>query len=69
MASDAQKYRAQFFQISGFAFFTPLGRLVLGLLEKRALDFSLGFFLALAICFLFAAIGIILISEGLEHLE
>jgi len=56
MISEFQKYRAQLFQISGFAFATPFGRLIL-----KLLDLVISIFLL--IC------GILLLIKGFEGLD
>jgi hypothetical protein len=68
MANELQKkYEAQFLQISGFSFMTPLAKVIL-----NAIDFKVGFNLQLLInlilSLIFSFIGMILILEGYTEL-
>ncbi len=69
MASDLQKYRAQIFQISGFGFMSPLGKIIL---DSKDIKFE-NLNLWLLVYFLFSLIltyfGMILILKVEEKLE
>ena len=69
MSSDVQKYKAQFFQISGFALMSPLGKMVLNIFELKEITFSTIFFILFGIALVMFAGGIMLTARGLEHLE
>lgn len=49
MATESQKYRAQFLQISGLCLMTPLGKLVLEFLDIGWNDLTIKFFFYLII--------------------
>ncbi len=69
MATELQKYRAQYLQIAGFCLMTPFGKVILGLIDydlgKMWLKLLLYFVLALFLFF----IGTIFIFKGEEHIE
>ena len=69
MVTEEQKYMAQFFQISGLCCMTPLGRLILKLLDVEPFNISLRFFVVLIISTLLLIWGIILVLKGLERVE
>ena len=69
MASDLQRYRAQFFQISGFAFMTPLGKFILDLKDIKLEQVGIWFFVYLVFSLLLAYCGIIFLLKGEEHLN
>ncbi len=69
MAMDIQKYRAQFFQISGFCFMSPFGKLVLGIPGYKLSDFNFLFIIYIVISLFLFYLGIIFMFKGEEHLE
>ena len=69
MVTDLDKYRAQFFQIAALCFITPLGKIILGLIDY---DLSKMWpkLLAYFVFSLFLSyIGMVLLFKGEEHLE
>lgn len=69
MISDLQKYRAQVFQISGFALMAPVGKFVLDLKDTKPGDMDIWYFICLVIAFMLGYFGIIFIFKGEEKLE
>jgi len=69
MITELQKYRAQVFQILGFALMTPLGKFVLDLKDIKLENINLWFFLYLFISLFLTYLGIICIFKGEEKLE
>ncbi|OGI18706.1 MAG: hypothetical protein A3B68_03430 [Candidatus Melainabacteria bacterium RIFCSPHIGHO2_02_FULL_34_12] len=69
MISEFQKYRAQLFQISGFAFATPFGRLILKLLDLEPIALTIRFFIVLVISIFLLICGILLLIKGFEGLD
>jgi len=64
MASDLQQYRAQIFQISGFALMSPIGKFVLDLKDTKLKDMDIWYFICLVIAFMLGYFGIILYLKG-----
>ena len=69
MASDFDKYRAQIFQIAGFALTTPFGRLILKLIDNEPVNVSVRFLTVLFISAVIGFCGIMLLLKGLECVE
>ncbi len=69
MVTEAQKYRAQFLQISGFCLMTPIGRLVLEFLDSGWDDLTIKFFFYLIITLVLAYWGIRFIIRGMASVE
>ncbi len=69
MVAEAQKYRAQFFQIVGFSLFTPFGKMMMDIFDLKFEKLSMIFFIFLSISAIIGFVGIILITKGLEVLE
>ena len=69
MASDLQKYRAQVFQISGFGFISPLGRLILDAKDIKFENLNLWLLVYFIFSLILAYFGMILIFKGEEKLE
>ena len=68
MVTEVQKYRSRLFQILGFSFMAPFGRLMLIILTPQPIDLNLKFILILSISLILAFMGIIFIVKGEEHL-
>ena len=68
VASDLEKYRAQFFQICGFCFMTPLGKVILGLLDYDLDKIWPKLFAYFIFSLLLAYLGIIFVLKGEEKL-
>lgn len=69
MISDFHKYRAQVFQIAGFAFMSPLGRIVINFIDGGPLNVNFRFFVALFVSIFLLFCGIMLLLKGLECVE
>lgn len=69
MVLEVQKYRAQFFQILGFSFMTPCGKMILNLFDLEPSYLSLKFLILFIISPTFAFLGIILNVKGINVLE
>ena len=69
MVTEVQKYRAQFFQVSGFCLMSPFGKLILEFLDIKLNDLNLRFIFYLACTVLLAFTGIIMILQGLDTVE
>lgn len=69
MANDIQKYRAQFFQIAGFALMSPFGRFILDLKDMKLKDANLWVLFCFLLSIILSYIGIIFLLKGEEHLE
>ena len=69
MVTEVQKYRASMFQIGGFGFMSPLGKVVLNFSEYELLDLHLQFLLNILISLLLFGLGIMLLIKGMETLE
>lgn len=67
MASDIQKYRAQMFQILGFAFTTPLGKFMLDLKDIRLTDIRIWLFIYFLFSVIIAYCGIIFLNKGQDE--
>ena len=69
MVSEAQKYRAQFFQIVGISFMTLFGKIILGLFDPK-FEYSIIRFLGLLFVSTILVLGgIIFILKGIDNLE
>lgn len=66
MITEDKKYRAEVFKICGIALMSPMGRFVLGFLEKGLQDVDIQFFIDLAGSFILFCFGIIVIQVGYE---
>ena len=69
MVTELDKYRAQFFQVGGLCFMTPLGKVVLGLLDYDLGRMWLKLLLYSIFSLLLFYVGIIFVVKGEEHLE
>ena len=69
MTFEADKYRAQLFQVSGLALMTPVGKIYLSLLDIGLKDLTLKFFFYFLTSLFLVYLGIILIMRGFEILE
>ena len=70
MNSEVQRYRAQFFQISGFCLMSPFGKIILDGLDLKLSDVLTVKFAIYFTCTIFlACLGIILAIHGMEALE
>lgn len=69
MATDLQKYRAQYLQIAGFCFMAPLGKLILNVPEYKLSDINLGFVLYSVFSLILFCFGIICVFRGEVHLD
>ncbi len=69
MVVESKKYRAQFFQVSGFCLMTPMGKLVLEFLDIGWDDLTIKFFFYLIVALVLTYFGIIFIIRGMEILE
>ncbi|MBI3591155.1 MAG: hypothetical protein HY094_07275 [Candidatus Melainabacteria bacterium] len=69
MNTEIQKYRAQFFQISGFCLMTPFGKTVLSFLDYDFSKIGTKLLLYVVVALVLAYLGIICILKGEEHLE
>lgn len=69
VTDKVQNYRANMFQIAGFAFMTPLGSLVINLLELKLSDLGLKFVFYLLFTLLLSLLGIIFLVKGMDALE
>lgn len=69
MVSDIQKYRAQIFQVMGFAFMSPFGKFMLDLKDIKIMDITLWSFIYFLFSFVAAYYGIILFNKGQDELE
>jgi len=68
MVDDIQKYRAQMFQVMGFAFMTPLGSFILGLKDVKIIDITFWSFIYFSFSLVLAHFGIILFNKGQDEL-
>lgn len=69
MVTEKNKYRAQIFQICGFALMGPLGKLVIDLKEYKLMDYNFYFFIY---AFIYGALffcGMLLVGKGLDFLD
>ena len=69
MVSKLQEFQAQFFQILGFAFMTPIGNFFLRIPDMNISDINLKVLLYIIVSCVFVIIGIILNIKGMEYLE
>ena len=67
MAADIQKYRAQMFQILGFAFTTPLGKFMLDLKDIKLTDVRAWLFIYFLFSVVVAYCGILFLNKGQEE--
>ena len=69
MTLEAERQRAQFLQITGLAFMSPFGRLVLKFFNLENIPLNLHFMIALILSLIFLYVGIIIAVRGIEILE
>ncbi len=69
MVTEKDKYRAQFYQISGFALMSPLGKLIIDLKTLKIEDFHFILFIYTFIYAVLFLCGMLLICKGLDFLE
>ena len=69
MGTESQKYRAQLFQVSGLACFTPIGKTFMDLPNIGIGHMNLKFIIYLLLSVFLIYMGIILIVRGFEVLE
>jgi len=70
MATGLDKYRAQFFQILGFIFLTPLGKFIMRFLDvDNPFPFTLKSVFVFVISILIGYYGIIFVLKGDEYSE
>ena len=69
MITEKDKYRAQFFQICGFAFMTPTVKMFLELRFMHLTDFNIAYFVFATIYVLLAILGFIFATIGITYLE
>ncbi|MBI3590750.1 MAG: hypothetical protein HY094_05140 [Candidatus Melainabacteria bacterium] len=69
MVSEVQKYRAQFFQVLGFSFMTPIGKIVLDAIDMEQSDLTFKLLIYTGVALILASLGIILNLKGMEVLE
>ncbi len=66
MSLNGYKYRAEIFKIMGLSLITPLGRLVINLLEGGFRNLTNSFYVDLTGSVILLAIGICFIQRGYE---
>ena len=69
MLRDRQKYRANMFQIGGFALMAPSGNLVINFMSIKFFCFEFKFLFYLLIIALLFCIGVIFLVKGYEALD
>ncbi|OGI18293.1 MAG: hypothetical protein A3B68_04460 [Candidatus Melainabacteria bacterium RIFCSPHIGHO2_02_FULL_34_12] len=69
MINEYDKYRVQLFQIAGFSFFVPLGKVFIDIKDLSLTDLNLAFMIHIIASICLSCFGIILIVKGLEVLE
>ena len=69
MVNDFHKYRAQMFQVSGFSFMVPAGRMITNFIDGDPINVNLRFFVALIISVFLLFCGIMLLLKGLDCVE
>ena len=69
MRFEAKKYRAQTYQIAGFAMMTPLGSLVLRIFNEEIKELTPSFVILLVIAIILFLIGIMIIYMGEFHIK
>lgn len=68
MIEEYQKYKADFYKISGFALMTPLGRFVLDIMHSNFADLTLDSLSNFSVSLLLFLIGIMFVQIGYEAL-
>ncbi len=69
MAVEQQKYRANLLLLSGFALITPVGRLVIEIIENENFHFNIRFVIVFIVAGLLAYVGLLFLIKGDEKLE
>ena len=69
MINEYDKYKVQIFQIAGFSFFAPLGKIFIDIKDMKLININIAFASHLIISISLACFGIILILKGLEVVE
>lgn len=70
MVTELDKYRAQYFQISGFCLMSPLGKIILNLFDYELKEIlTIKFLICSVIALLLFYLGLVLIFKGEEKLE
>ncbi len=69
MRFEARKYRAQTYQIAGFAMMTPIGSLVLRIFNEEIKELNLSFAVLFVISIILLLIGIMIIYMGELHIK
>ena len=69
MVKEIHKYQAHFFQIAGFSYMAPFGKVILNAIDLELKDLNIKFFIYCIIAILLTLFGIILNIKGMEYLE